>query len=101
VKYLESEDVPTHYEKFNKVIKKCPDMILPGIFDEWALAFREDLERRIIKIAKRVSYYHRERGEYIAAAEALESVIKYDDVDEHFHETIIDLYERAKYPQKS
>jgi hypothetical protein len=50
-------------------------VILPGIYDEWALKLKSDFQKQFIQIAEKISQYHTERNKYLKADEYMELVM--------------------------
>lgn len=58
IKDLEEKDICSDYLQFKRVLINAPKDILPGIYDEWALTLKNNLQKQVIKLAENLSSYH-------------------------------------------
>src|SRR5581483_6518922 len=66
-------------------IQLCEDELLPGLYDEWLAAFRDDFRKQLAEALRRLATVYEERGEFTAALPFAERLVALDPLGEAHH----------------
>lgn len=91
------EENPQMKKKLLKeLLSYLPDILLPGLYDDWINHCRSELENHIIELAKEVSEIESDNGNYQESIYFLNFALKYQPDNEWLYDKSIDLYEKLK-----
>lgn len=68
------------------------DDLLPGLYDDWLIPFREDYRKRIVDVLRRLTALHEGQREYRAAVPCAERLVAFDPLNESHHQLLIRLH---------
>lgn len=68
------------------------DDLLPALYDDWLVPFREDYRRRITEVLQRLAAIFEEQNEYAVATRCAERLVTMDPLCEPHHQLLIRLH---------
>jgi len=94
---IQIEDNPQLKKKRCKeVLSSLPDTLLPGLYDDWIIRYRNELENQIVEVAKEAAELEEGQGEYQESIYYLNIALKYQPDNEWLYDHSIGLYEKMK-----
>lgn len=97
---LLNKEVSLHVKEYSLVVRNTPKLIFPGIFDNWALKVKNEIQLKLIKLTKDLVLFFIEQNEFKRAVDYLEFVIYFENVESHLYELIILLYRKLGNQEK-
>lgn len=79
-----------------EIFNSLPDILLPGLYDDWINRYREKLENQIVELAKEAAEIEKAHGNFQNGIYFLNTALKYHPDDEFLYDQSIELYEQLK-----
>lgn len=79
-----------------EIFSSLPDTLMPGLYDDWIIKYRNALENQIVDLAKEASTLEKKVGNIHNSIHFLNTALKYHPEDEFLYDESIELYEQLK-----
>lgn len=94
---IQIEDNPLLKKKLCKeILSSLPDTLLPGLYDDWIISYRSDLENQIVELVKEVADLEEEQGNFQESVSLINVALKYQPENEWLYDRSINLYKKMK-----
>lgn len=87
-----TDNAQQHADLLQKAVTLYQGNLLPGLYDEWILAKREELDQQYVRALEQLTALHADDRDYTAAIQVAQRLLRHDPLNESIYLRLMEFY---------